>query len=190
MYCKHKPARKEISLASKCKSLCLVYCVMFPINPGALPAGKERGGRQEAFGERSCSEKVPRLRAPGGCRCSGPAPAARELRKELPLLPLHSTRGPGASGCPQCLRYHQHAATCLQVMLSAGHRHLAERSSGDGSGLVGAAWLLAPRRGQQWAWPIRAPRVNRIVGDFTWKRPPDSPQVGLIIYYNCFYGRA
>lgn len=100
MYCKHKPARKEISLASKCKSLCLVYCVMFPINPGALPAGKERGGRQEAFGECSCSEKVPRLRAPGGCRCSGPAPAARELRKELPSLPLHSTPGPGSQRLP------------------------------------------------------------------------------------------
>lgn len=133
--------------------------------------------------------KRPSAASTRGCCCSGPAPAARGLQKELPSLPLHSTRGPGASGCPQWLRYHQHEATCLQVMPSAGRRHLAERSGGDGSGIVGAAWLLAPRRGQQWAWPIRAPRVNRIVGDFTWTRPPDSPQVGLIIYYNCFYGR-
>ena len=56
MYCKHKPPSKEIALPNKRESLCLVCCVMVPVNPRALPAGEGRGGRQGALWKCLCRE--------------------------------------------------------------------------------------------------------------------------------------
>lgn len=44
MYCKHHPSSRESSPSSRPTSSCLVYWVMLPINPSALPVGE--GGLQ------------------------------------------------------------------------------------------------------------------------------------------------
>lgn len=81
MYCKHKPARKEISLSSKCKSFCLVYCVTLPVKPRALPAGQGRGGR--GLLENVCAGDGPSAESPQPCFPLQAVPVP--VRKDRPL---------------------------------------------------------------------------------------------------------